>query len=231
MFNFADFIGIILILITTFVGYKRGFVKTAFGMLSFIIAIILSVTLYKSVAMKLAENTGMDEWIYQAIVGQHDDENEEINKEEIYIDNEEAEEDKSQNALQNALANLPDNIKEKFGLEEMQEEAKEVIAEKVTEIALYLVSFILIYVLTRITLAILCFVLDKIMKIPVLKQLNEVLGLLLGILQGLFEIYFVLAIITFLASVFDMEAFIAYIKASAIIGTLYENNFIISLLF
>ena len=229
MFNMADVIGILFILIITFIGYKRGFVKTAFGMLSFIIAMALSVALYKNIAFQLAENTAMDEWIYHTIMGQ-EEENSEVEAEEVEEEIQEEETQKG-NALQNMLANLPENIKEKFGLEELQEQTKEVIAEKVTEVSLYLISFIAIYALARIVLSILCFVLDKIMKIPLLKQLNEILGLLLGMLQGLLEIYLVLAIITFFSSVFDMEAFVAYIKASAIIGTLYENNFIISLLF
>ena len=58
MFNIADLIVIIIVGLTTFIGYKKGFVKTAFGMASFIVALFLAVTFYKPMANVLSEKTG-----------------------------------------------------------------------------------------------------------------------------------------------------------------------------
>ena len=223
MFNIADLIVVLIVLITAFIGYKRGFVKTAFGMVSFLVAIILSFSLYKPVANILSEKTGMDEWIHEVIEGKVENNNEDESDGKTIKEEE--------RSIEEAIVNLPENIKEQFGLEEIKEQTKATIAEKVTLISLNLISFIGIYVISRIVLIVVCFILDKLMLIPVLKQINEIAGLVLGVLQGLVRTYLVLAVITFLTSIFSMDMIVAFINNSLITKILYENNFIIYLLF
>ena len=223
MFNIADLIVVLIVLITAFIGYKRGFVKTAFGMVSFLVAIILSFSLYKPVANILSEKTGMDEWIHEVIEGKVENNNEDESDGKTIKEEE--------RSIEEAIVNLPENIKEQFGLEEIKEQTKATIAEKVTLISLNLISFIGIYVISRIVLIVVCFILDKLMLIPVLKQINEIAGLILGVLQGLVRTYLVLAVITFLTSIFSMDMIVAFINNSLITKILYENNFIIYLLF
>ena len=45
-----DLIILAIIALSTFIGYKKGLIKVAFGLVSFILAILLSVTLYKPVS-------------------------------------------------------------------------------------------------------------------------------------------------------------------------------------
>ena len=45
-----DLILIAIIALFTFIGYKRGLIKVAFGLVSFILAIAISVVLYKPVS-------------------------------------------------------------------------------------------------------------------------------------------------------------------------------------
>lgn len=222
MYYIADVIVLLIILIFGFVGYKRGFVKTAFGMASFFVAIILAFCLYKVAAYTLAERTEIDEWIYNTIAGK-------VTQEETQTSND-LENKKESQSLEEAVKNLPENMKEQLGLDEVKDQTKAIVAERVTEIALNIISFVGIYVVARIALAIVCFVLDKLMLLPVLKQVNEIMGLIIGIVQGLLGICMVLAIITFLTSICGMDAIIAYINNSVIAKFLYENNFIIYLL-
>lgn len=223
MYYIADIIVLLIILIFGFVGYKRGFVKTAFGMASFFVAIILAFCLYKAVAYTLAERTGIDEWIYNAIAGK-------ASQEDNIETNDEPESNNDNQSIEEAIKNLPENMKEQLGLDEMKDQTKAIVAEKVTEVALNIISFVGIYVVVRITLAIVCFVLDKLMLLPVLKQVNEIMGLIIGVVQGLLGTCVVLAIITFLTSVCSMDVIIACINNSVIARFLYENNFIIYLL-
>ena len=222
MYYIADVIVLLIILIFGFVGYKRGFVKTAFGMASFFVAIILAFCLYKVAAYTLAERTEIDEWIYNTIAGK-------VTQEETQTSND-LENKKESQSLEEAVKNLPENMKEQLGLDEVKDQTKAIVAERVTEIALNIISFVGIYVVARIALAIVCFVLDKLMLLPVLKQVNEIMGLIIGIVQGLLGICMVLAIITFLTSICGMDTIIAYINNSVIAKFLYENNFIIYLL-
>lgn len=218
MFNIADLIVLLLVGVTTFIGYKRGFVKTAFGMLSFLIAVIIATTFYKLLATQLINNTKIDDWIYDTISQKIEDNTVDSNDRQlddsIFI-----------------LENLPEKIKDELDIEGTKTRAKSFIAEKAVNIGMNLISFVIIYVVSRIGLIIACFALDLVAKLPVLKQANEILGLIFGAFQGLFSVFTALAIIMLLTSVLNMEWLLGYIKGSLIASILYENNFIIWLLF
>lgn len=219
MFNIADVIVILIVLVFGLLGYKKGFIKTAFGMASFFVAIVLAFSLYKPVIYTITMNTEIDEWIYNTIAGKVEE------KDSINVEN------KSDDiSIDEAIKNLPENMKEQLGLDEIKAQAKVAIAERVTEIALNIIAFISVYIIARVLLAILCFVLDKLMLLPVLKQLNEILGLIMGLLRGVFGIFIVFSVITFLSSVCNIEVTNLYISNSLIAKFLYENNFIIYLL-
>lgn len=235
MFNVIDLIVLLIIAIAALLGYKRGFVKTSFRMLSFIIAIVISMLLYKPVASYIKESTNVSEWLVQTILGKD-------NKEELESvpenDNLTLAEDTSDvtkkeesTNIENALESLPQNIKEYIGVNETINQAKEQVAEKIVDAIINVMSLVLIYVIVKLALSIVCFILDKIMQIPLLKQINETLGLMLGLLLGIIQVYTVLAAITFLSSFIQMPELIAYIKASLITSVLFEYNLLIALIF
>ena len=62
-----DLIIILVILLFTFLGYRKGLVKTAISILSFLIALVISIMLYKTVGNIIINNTGIDERIENAI--------------------------------------------------------------------------------------------------------------------------------------------------------------------
>ena len=63
MFNIADLIVIFIIGFAIFKGYKRGFIKTGFGILSFFISIVITFMFYKPVMNIIKENTGFEMWL------------------------------------------------------------------------------------------------------------------------------------------------------------------------
>ena len=64
MFNVADIVVIAIVIIAIFMGYKKGFIKTLFGVLSFFIAIAITFTFYKPVMELIKERTGFEECLY-----------------------------------------------------------------------------------------------------------------------------------------------------------------------
>lgn len=235
MFNVIDLIVLLIIAIAALLGYKRGFVKTSFRMLSFIIAIVISMLLYKPVASYIKESTNVSEWLVQTILGKDNKEeldsvpeNDDLTLVEDTSDITKKEESTN---IENALESLPQNIKEYIGVNETINQAKEQVAEKIVDAIINVMSLVLIYVIVKLALSIVCFILDKIMQIPLLKQINEALGLMLGLLLGIIQVYTVLAVITFLSSFIQMPELIAYIKASLITSVLFEYNLLIALIF
>ena len=54
-----DLIVLAIIGLFTFIGYKKGIIKVAFGLISFILAIIISLILYKPISTLIIEHTSL----------------------------------------------------------------------------------------------------------------------------------------------------------------------------
>lgn len=213
MFNIMDVIVILIILISVFVGYKKGFIKTVISLLSFFVAIGMALLFYKPFAVILTENTTIDDWIIENIE----------NKENLENDNDEA--------FLEIIDILPNTITNSINIEEIKDNASEEIAYKISELIMNLFSLILIYVIVKVTLFVATFVLDGIMKIPVLKQINEICGMAVGAIIGFTQIYIAFAVLAFISSICDISNVVSMIKVSAFARILFEDNLIINLLF
>lgn len=225
MVNYVDLIGILIVLICAFLAYKRGFVKTFFGFISTFVAIVLAFVLCNTGVQVIKDNTGIDEWLESTLTtALKPSSEEEIKSDEVKQDSEESN-------MENALKDLPENIKNFVGLEEYKENAKNTVIEDSKEIILKILSWVVIYLAVRIILFVICLVCNGIMSIPFLKQINNLTGLVLGIILGLFRIYVILAIISFIITIVPITPVVDAIKASLIIGFMYENNLLVSLIF
>ena len=236
MFNLIDVIVLAVILIMGFVGYKIGFVKTIISLLSFFIAVGIALAFYKPLAVILTEKTNVDEWVKEKVTNTRIDASGDMivlrendnpdEQEELPVETKEEKE----SVVQSLLHELPNNIISTFSLKEAKDNAKVEFANKLSELIMKLFSLIIIFIVVRVTLLIATFIIDGIMKLPVLKQINEILGLTIGVVLGFVELYIVFAIITFVASIADISFVITAIKSSAFASILFENNLIIKLL-
>ncbi|MBR6253757.1 MAG: CvpA family protein [Clostridia bacterium] len=227
MFNLIDVILVGVVLIAGFIGYKVGFVKTVISFLSLFIALGLALLFYQPLSVILIENTEIDNWIEEKIMN-YDTSGDTVVNEETTIETTEKEEDNSITAI---LSNLPEMISENLNIESAKNSIKHEIAVKTSEMIMKLLSIIIIYVVVKVTLLIASIVLGGMMKLPVLKQLNEILGMSLGAVIGFLNMYLAFAIITFISSITDISVVIDAIKSSMIANAMFENNLIIRFLF
>ena len=71
-------IGILLFVgLSTFIGYKLGLIKVAFGIVSFIIAILISLLLYRPISNAITNHTQIPEKIQTQIESRLSSENKE----------------------------------------------------------------------------------------------------------------------------------------------------------
>ncbi len=227
MFNLIDVILVGVVLIAGFIGYKVGFVKTVISFLSLFIALGLALLFYQPLSVILIENTEIDNWIEEKIMN-YDTSGDTVVNEETTIETTEKEEDNSITAI---LSNLPEMISENLNIESAKNSIKHEIAVKTSEMIMKLLSIIIIYVVVKVTLLVASIVLGGMMKLPVLKQLNEILGMSLGAVIGFLNMYLAFAIITFISSITDISVVIDAIKSSMIANAMFENNLIIRFLF
>lgn len=226
MFNIADLIVMVLVLVSILIGYKRGFIKTGFGLISFFLAIAITFMFYKPVANIIKEKTGFEDWLYEYLYT--------MNLDEKTEDIEEDAENDFENEASSAdiyMENLPDSIIEMLEIDQIKENAKNTIIEKIVEFTVKLFAILIVYIIAKIALAILVWILNLFAKLPVIKEFNQVLGLILGALLGLIRVYSICAIIALISSFSITNSLTAIINSSLFAHTFYDNNLLIKLLF
>jgi uncharacterized membrane protein required for colicin V production len=215
-----DLIVIAFILLSTFLGYKKGLIGVAFKIVSFIIAVVIALILFKPVSSLIIEKTDWDEnienVIYEKIAGTSIEQGEEIKEEETdlpsvivnYIN------DGIENTIQEAKTNIAETVSKDF--------AKNVIQ---------IITLIAIFIVARILLIFAKVLLEAIAELPLVKQFNEVGGILYGLLRGIFVILVLLALASVLLPIFNQTAILTYIDQSIVTKFLYNHNIILNLFF
>lgn len=222
-----DLIAIAFLVVSALVAYYRGFVKTFFGFVSVILAILFACCFSKSLAMHIKETSEMDEWIIESIT--------EIgNQGEGVIESGEdvdSVEDLKNNDFIGFINDLPESVSDVLDIEESKNIALLNIATKISDVVINIFSWIIIYFIVRVIVAVITVIFDGIMSIPILKSINNLAGLVIGIFVGIFRIYLFLAIIYFISNITNVLIFVNVIQTSGIINAMYSNNLIINLIF
>lgn len=198
----VDLILIAFIALCTFSGYRKGLIKVAFGLVSFILAIIISVILYKPVSSFIINYTPIDDNIEAAVTERLD--SSETTDEEI----------------DNFVANYFSNIKNA---------STAVIADTISKTIINISCMIIVFIVAKIVLLLFKFIGDLISKLPLIKQVNNIGGFLYGLLKGLVIIYILLALISILSPLVNLNELINIINKSIIANIMYNNNIILIL--
>jgi len=205
-----DVVIIAILLLSIFIGYKRGLINVIFNLCAFILAIVITWILYTPVSNYVINNTGLDESIKSVV-----------------IKNGVAEEDSKETENNNEFIEKYVSKSIKNAKNNMVKSSADVIAEKTVAIIVAIGLFIVV----RIALILLKFVINGIANLPLIKQFNEVGGLIYGAISGMFVIYLLLAICFLLMSVNNIEAVTNTIDSSFVTKFLYNNNIILNVIF
>lgn len=199
-------IGIIgIIALCTFIGYKQGLVKSAIKILSFFIAIIVALVLYKPVSSLVINNTTIDDNIKNAMIEKIKPE---VSEEEQELDVEYYAELKIIGEATNTIEGIAN-----------------LFAIKLIET----VVLLLIFVIVKIALKFVSALTDIITKLPLLKQVNKLGGTIYGIIKGILIVYTILAVV-YLISPLIKNTVTEDINKSIITKALYNNNLILNII-
>jgi len=214
-------VAIVLIIgLTTFIGYKRGLIKVAFSLVSFILALIIAFILFKPVSSLIINTTSIDDNLKQTIYNN-------LASKELTVEN--AEELKEQNLPQSVIDNVTSYIEEAGA--QAQNEVAEVLSEQLTTTIMNIGVALILFIVVRIALISVRALADLIAKLPILKQINKTGGTVYGVLKGLVIIYIVLAITTLLMPVINNQTILEAINTSFIGKFMYNNNILLNLFF
>ena len=206
-----DVIVIGIILLNVFICYKKGLVKLAVGLVAVLASIILAIILYRPISNLIIENTEIDDNIKNAII------------ENFTSDTEESKED---SGFLNYIEKYVDDTVNKTK-NEIVIEAAGTIATRVINICVILG----IFVIARLVLILLTFITDMITSLPILKQFNEVGGVIYGIVKALLIIYVILAIAFFTVYTTGNVTISDAIASSFITQFFYNHNLLLTILF
>lgn len=214
-----DLIVIGIILLSTFLGYKKGLIGVAFKIASFIIAIIITLILFKPISNYIINNTEFAQTIENTIV-------QKLSTAEI-----------ENGQIKQENSNLPEVIVNyiNVGLQDTVNEAKDsivkIVARNLAETIIDIIVIIGLFIITRLLLLFAKAILEAISEIPIIKQFNKAGGILYGILRGLLLIYLTLAIISLILPMLDKTAILNIINNSILTKVLYNNNIILMIFF
>lgn len=150
-----DIILVLIILLSAFLGYKKGLVKLGAKLFAGIIAIIITIVVYKPVSGMIINNTSIDEKIKDAIIQ---------NTTNVINENEQIQNDFTNHLENNILPEQAENI------------AKNVV---------YAITALVLFIAVKIILSIIISLMDFVANLPILKEFNEIGGIIYGIVRGL----------------------------------------------
>ncbi len=215
-----DIIILSIILLSTYLGYRKGLIGVAFKILSFIIAILITVILFKPVTLYVINTTTIDENIENAIIEKFGSAN--ITEQGV-IDK------KDLDAPEVLINYVNESIKNTV------EQSKDAIIKSVArDLSINIINVIVmigLFIITRVLLIFAKVLFEAVSELPVVKQFNEIGGIIYGILRGLLIILIILAIISLILPMIDKTGILEIINTSFIGKLLYNNNLILMILF
>ena len=207
-------IGIILLFIG--IGLKKGLAGSLIKLLSFAIALIVAVALYKPVSNAIMKNTKIDENIEQAIIATFGSE---------------------ENSSEAVQTEMPNNIVENINKEiknatnEARNQIVENTSKNISNTIINIGSGLGIYIIARFILFIIGIFVNQVTNLPILKQVDKIGGIAYGAIEGIAIVYVILAIISLFAVVQPENVIVEGILKSSIGSMLYNNNLILNILF
>lgn len=194
-----DIILITIIALTTFIGYKKGLIKVAFGLISFLLAIVIAVVLYKPISGFIIKYTTLDDKIEET------------------VESKIASSDNVKEETDNFIANYYSDIKNA---------STAVIAKNISQIIINIGCMVIVFIISNIILLFFKFSGDLIAKLPLIKQFNSAGGFIYGLLKGFILVYILLALIAIASPVIEINQLIKMINSSIITNIMYNNNII-----
>lgn len=229
--NWADIVIVAIILVSAWIGLKKGFIYSMFRILSFFISAVLAVKIYPYVSKILTQTPiygSIKSTIFAKLMFEQQSQS-------PAIDNQ-----AKQAAADAVVSNLklPSFMKSTVmkGLPDPSSlidvsKIVDAISAQLTGIVIDIMALVLIYIVIRLGLFFLRHLLQGIAKLPVFKQLDKFGGLSFGAVEGLLTIYIVLTVVALFNSAQVLKGIYMAIDSSTIAKYLYQNNFIVNWMF
>ncbi len=223
---------VIAILSVTFgYGYRKGFIRIAFSICISVISLFASFLVCGPAQSLIKNYTTIDEHIYKEM--------------KVYVDknmnskleNETLTKDAQNEAIRKL--NLPKSIEKKLmksDTDVVKEGIKssklsENIARALTNMLIQIICFAFVFILLRIGLRVIAGTLGVLSQLPVVKDVNKLLGGMMGFAEGILIIWVLCIIVTAFGGTSWGQNTLNVINGNKILGFIYNSNIFLNLLF
>ncbi len=190
----VDLIILLIILLSVFLAYRKGLILLAVGIISFIVAIVVTVLVYRPISNLVINTTEIDEMIENSIYEQANDMLEQKNEETGII-------------LEAAKNN-------------MLPQTARTLAINIVTGGVFLVVFITI----KIILMFVKELAKLVSKLPIIKQLDKAGGIIYGVVRGFLIVYVLLLAISVVGAIRPDNMVNKEVEKSYIGKMMYNNN-------
>lgn len=193
----VDIIIIALIVLSTFLAYRKGLVALAIKLCAVIIAVVATLLLYKPISNLIIDKTNIDETVQNALFDKASESISEGND-----DND---------VLGSVL------VQAKNGA----------LAQTTRDLSVQIVNICVIIILffgIKFALRFVTAIANKVAKLPIINKLNKVGGIIYGLVRGFVIVYACLLLIGFIGKVNPKHFLHQNIEQSNIGKAMYENN-------
>ena len=218
MWMVVDLIALLIIVAYAAIGFFRGFSEFLFQVISLLITIGVVFFAYKPVA-NVVMDTQLDEKIYSVVYDNLSNtpiaEGEEINTENT-------------NMSKGIVSTINGYIEE--AKENAEQNVLEFVSNKIAIIVVYAITAVALFVIVQLVLFFIRIALDIMGSLPLLREGNQVLGLVIGVIKGILLVYLLLALASGLSPILSQFGIIDAIESSKVSSILYNNNIIIDII-
>lgn len=223
----VDIIILAIILICTFIGYRKGLIRVAVNILGFFIALVIALILYKPVSSFIINNTsiattlqeGIRETVTSYVIGTEEGKQEQGTEES----------EKSPKVMTDYINGFIEEQKQKA--EQTEKDIIDNVSKTVAINLIKIASAILVFIIAKIGLLFVKALAKIISNLPIIGSFNKIGGAIYGVLQGLLIIYILFAILSVFAPTMENSGIIETINSSKIGKTMYNENIILKIIF
>ena len=197
-----DIILVLIVALSAFLGYKKGLVELGAKLFAGIIAIVITLIIYKPVGNIIIKNTSIDEKIENTILEKTTnviDENSKISDNK-YI----------QDASDNAVSQVKEEV--------LPEQARNIAVNVV-----YGATALILFIVSKIVLSIVISLANAVASLPILKQFNEVGGLLYGLVRGAIISFVLILVIGTVAKLNPNGSLSKNVESTYLLKEVYDN--------
>ena len=104
------------------------------------------------------------------------------------------------------------------------------VSSSLAKLVISAISILLLFIIVRFILMLVTMIIRKITKLPVIKQIDKLLGIGVGVLEGFLMVYIAMAFIVLLGSLPILKPVLDALDKSLFAGIFYNHNLILDVI-